>query len=614
MLPTVLKFLWSNSRLILIGYCLISITLVVVFFFIGQGLSRDFNALTLIQYLNITFLVCGPFLGQQVLYRFYQNETHYFFAPLPISPIIMRIYEQLSFFIIGVFPYLIVLPVLLFVLYYNGLWSTPQVLNFLGFQMFFWFVFANFSLLLAMTGRLCWYLFTSIIICSNLYLRYNKNYQFDFQGFYQVDQVLYKSELLTVGLILNYGVLCILLYGAALALSLLISKRSFSLLHAKETGLSRGLFTVFLVFAITGNFYFTQKLETTKSKFSGLYLSAITGQTKSYWSSSVQLDEVKLMAYTSKMQRLQSDVSAFAEAYQLDLPAIHYQHNPNQHRVKPLTNEMHADGDLEIEFNFANLDDRFADTERDIIIENLIFLSRGWLGREGRLIFLRGLAANWSWRHLDSTLLRQRLNVLLSYPDFYDQFEKAQLLSIYQNSGACLFDALAANRVAEIAETISKKEMIAFIQSQLNLDHSWLTVHLFRSIFNSSDHIDILAMNLPKFSENTNEIVSTEHGIRLVDYDLELKEIFPKVFQPIYHIYPFNNESLQVQVHLYEHQSPGRLVDTQQMLTNILTTESNGEYTTDIRMLQSERFSTTLSWYSKALDCRINSPWRHVAL
>lgn len=66
----------------------------------------------------------------------------------------------------------------------------------------------------------------------------------------------------------------------------------------------------------------------------------------------------------------------FADTYQLRLPAIHYQNKPGQYSVKPL--KIHADGDnaLEIEFDFKQLQAHFADTERDILVENLINLSR----------------------------------------------------------------------------------------------------------------------------------------------------------------------------------------------------------------------------------------------
>lgn len=37
-------------------------------------------------------------------------------------------------------------------------------------------------------------------------------------------------------------------------------------------------------------------------------------------------------------------------------------------------------------------------------------------------------------------------------------------------------------------------------------------------------------------------------------------------------------------------------------------------YTAQSLMLEKDKFSTTLSWYDKDLDCRVNLPWRYVEL
>ena len=134
LLYRVISFFWSNNRATLSAYCFGSSALLFFLFIQGNKLDPDFNALSLLNVLNIIFVVFSLLLGRQLLYKFYRNKTHYFFAQLPISSLKMRVYEHISFFILCALPYLILLPFLLFQVYYNGLWSTNQVIGFLGFQ------------------------------------------------------------------------------------------------------------------------------------------------------------------------------------------------------------------------------------------------------------------------------------------------------------------------------------------------------------------------------------------------------------------------------------------------------------------------------------------------
>jgi hypothetical protein len=627
LLLTVIKYLWASNRSTIIGYCLVSIALTAIIFYRGHESSEDFNALALVSFLNITFFICGTFLCRQVIYKNFQNGGRYFFAPLPIAPLRMRLYEQASFFLIALLPYILVLPTLLFAVYYAGLWSSAQTVNFLGFQVFFWIVFATFALCLAMTGRLCWYLYSGAVIACNLYTHYNGSHTLLFLNFFDVDKILYKSEAINSGLIVNYGGLCVILYAIALALSYSANKSGFAWLHAKETSLSGGLFGLFLVFALIGNFYFTNKLDASEAEFNGLHLSKLGGPDKakgsansrqqpdSFWSSSIPLKDTEIAVYQQAISQLHGDVLMFADTYQLRLPAIHYQNKPGQYSVKPL--KIHADGDnaLEIEFDFKQLQAHFADTERDILVENLINLSRGWLLKENQFIFLRGLSAHWSRRHLDKALSHKRLTALTKSPVFNKHYAARAWLSLYQDSGSCLFDTLAANTIDGISATLPKDEWIAHLQTGLNLDNSWVPFHLFRSLFKWSANVENRASVwvLPELASRPYQVTTTASQSEPVSYELASTEIFPKVFQPTYSIhYPGSGYS-DVQVHIYEHQTPGRLVDLLTMESEILAL-NKAVYTAQSLMLEKDKFSTTLSWYDKDLDCRVNLPWRYVEL
>jgi hypothetical protein len=118
---------------------------------------------------------------------------------------------------------------------------------------------------------------------------------------------------------------------------------------------------------------------------------------------------------------------------------------------------------------------------------------------------------------------------------------------------------------------------------------------------------------LPELASRPYQVTTTASQSEPVSYELASTEIFPKVFQPTYSIhYPGSGYS-DVQVHIYEHQTPGRLVDLLTMESEILAL-NKAVYTAQSLMLEKDKFSTTLSWYDKDLDCRVNLPWRYVEL
>jgi hypothetical protein len=134
LLYRVLRFFWSNNRAFLLAYIFGSIAALTFFFFRNQKLEADFNALSLLSILNIIFFIFSLLLSRNLLYKFYRNKNHYFFAQLPIPPIQMRLYEHICYFILCAIPYLLILPALLFHVYYTGLWSSSQLIGFLGFS------------------------------------------------------------------------------------------------------------------------------------------------------------------------------------------------------------------------------------------------------------------------------------------------------------------------------------------------------------------------------------------------------------------------------------------------------------------------------------------------
>lgn len=610
--PTVFRYLWSANRLAAIGYSLVAVALAAVFFYKGRQDTDDFNALVLVHYLNVVFLVCAPFLARQVIYRNRRDGAQYFFAALPIAPLRMRLYEQGTFLLIGALPYLLLLPVLLGMLYGAGLWSSGQVLGFLAYQGFFWLVYASFSLCAAMAGRLYGYLLISGLIGCQLYALYSKKQDLGYQGFIHVERVLYKSDPLDAGLILSYGALGLLFYGATLALSHTVNRRGFIWLHAKETGLTRGFFAIFCVAGLLGNFYYAQKFEASQSAFSGLYLTKLSEPSVAYWSSSVQLNQAEIARRQARIALLHREVAAFAQAYRLELPPLHYQHHPGLEQVQALRRDKPADNeDLELEFDFEQLESRFADLERDVLIENLNFLSRGWLAKEDKLIFLRGLAADWSWRHLDKALLDKRLAALLNAPGFYPQSRAGAWLSVYQDNGACLFDALAAGRVAAARAAVPEAEWLGFVHSGLNLDHVWLPFHLLRSLFSLSSSLEQRAWAWPPADPRRTEPAG--NAITPPAFELELTEVFPRVFQAGYRLSRLDDSHQEPRMHFYQHGKPGRQVDIAETLTDRLRLPG-GEPAPKRLMLKKERVSATLSWYSADLECRLNLPWRYLEL
>ncbi|MBK8816144.1 MAG: hypothetical protein IPN42_11905 [Methylococcaceae bacterium] len=610
LLPSILKYLWLSHRQSILAYTLASVALVAAFAYAGHKQTHDFNALSLLRFLNISFILCGLLMARQLIYRHYQDGSRYFFNTLPIEPLTMRLYEQTSYYLMVALPYLLTIPLLLLMVNYNGLWSNRQIFGFLGYQLFFGWVIANIALCLAMSGRLCWYLFIAICVGCNLYFRYSKDESLAFLGFLDVEKVLFKTDPLDIGIILRYGAVALISYAAAIALSYTVDRKNFIWLHRKETGLSYGLLTLFAFAALTGNFYYSAKLNAGHTKFSGLYLTQIGKTPNVFWSSSVQLSAEEQTGYSENIIRLSQDIQAFASHYRLTFPALHYRHNPDVTSVKPVKHKEHFNDDLEIEFDFSQLNIRPADLESDILIENLLFLSKGWLGKENKLLLLRGLAAQWSWRNDDKSLVQKRFQAFLTDPPHLQSYQDGEWLKIYQDKGACLFDALAERTVSEVLQTVSPEEFSDYLRNGLNLDGSWMPYHVFRSLFIISpiDEKQTEAYRMYRSPVNATE---NDSAPRLNE---ELKETFPKVFKIQYKIDNLRSEHENAQLHFYEHEHTGRQVDRHAMTNEPITSANPDVPKAQQIMLRKERFSATVSWYRKDLECRVNLPWRYVEL
>ncbi len=612
----ILSFFWSNNRASLSAYCLGSIAALILFFFQSSDLEADFNALSLLSILNITFIIFSLLLSRNLLYKFYRNKTHYFFAQLPISATKMRLYEHACFFILCALPYFIALPFILFHVYFSGLWSNSQIIGFLSFQLILWFFFVNFSLCLAMLGRVCWYIFWAIAIGLTLYIKYNKNYEIDILGFFDVRRVLFKSDLITPGFIAKYLGASILFYIVAFFLSFTIDKNAFGFLHAKETSLSRGIFTLYLIGLASISAYSIHKLSLSKSKFSGLYLTQInaekTNKRADFWSSSVQLNDQQLTQYAKTIARLNQHLIDFSTTYQLKLPSVHYQHHLDQTVLTTLHKEIDSDNDLELKFNFNLLLTDFYSIERDVIIEYLRMHSRGWIEKEDKLIYLRGLAAHWSWKNIDPAIINVRLQFLAAYPSFQQQFNRKQWLSIFQNSGACLFDALATSFIEKISSSTTKDNWHNFILTGLNLDHTWVPIHILRSAFKFNSQAEKLVADL-KIESLINSSTIQFHQSQF-DFLLETTQLYPDVFQVKLKTSAHESNFKDIQFHLYVHESPGQQIDFQSLQNKSFIKNNKTEHISQRLMRKNDRFSSTFSWYQQDLNCRVYAPWKYVTL
>ncbi len=603
---TILRFFTSNNRLLIGAYLFGNIALTGFFFFWNRNLHPDFNSLSLLRFLNINFFLFGTLLCQKILYQYYLQHSHYFFAQLPIPRLKMRIYEHLCWYFIVAIPYVCLIPILLFQVYYDHLWSTPQLLGFLGFQGILWLFFTNYALCLAMTGRLCWYLFWLIGIAANIYIRYSKNYQHELLGFFEVDRVLYQSHPFSLSFAVNYLGYALTLYAAANLLSLFIDKNRYSLLHRPETGLSRGLYMVFIILLLSVNFYLVQQLEVSKSKFSGLSVTSVGERQLDFWSSSVQLDKLQKTNYQTGITELNADILAFAEQYYLKLPAIHYQHHPELDSLETVHSKFNADSAIEVKFDFDQLNDSLQTIERDVLIVAMRVASRGWIDKSDQLIFLRGLAQYWSGRHEVNGLRQQRIEYLSAYPGFQQAIEAQQWQQIYQDAGPCLFDAMAATVIEKLTLSMPEQEWRQLIRQGLNLDHTWVPLHLIRVLFTSSapaintDLVQTLAQ------------INSNH-VPLLNYTIHSQPLYPDISQ--LHFQPdtehFNGQRLQG--HLYQHRQPGFVVDLFDLESHAVEEhELQNGFTSPILKKKDERFSGTFSWHDPRLSCRIFAPWESI--
>lgn len=467
-----------------------------------------------------------------------------------------------------------------------------------------------------MTGRLCWHIFLIVLMACLLYGFYYKNFSASYLNFIAVYKVLYKSVPLTLEVITKYTLLTVTFLGIAVALSFSVNRHGFLWLHAKETGLSRGFSIIFLLIGLAGNIYVIGKFTATESAFSGLYLTKINEHPEVYWSSSVTLtDEVK-RKYHASVEMLNRDIQAFAVNYELTLPKAHLQHNSDARQVKTLPSDTHASDSVEIELDFAKIDAHFADIERDIIIELLTFASKGWLGKEAKFIYLRGLAAHWSWRNLDRNLLNKRLLALSGLTESRQLWHEKKWLSLYQDSGACLFDAYASALISDVNNNVPKADVINYLRTRLNLDGLWLPLHIWRSLFQWVSVVDVRANRFNAVVPSDTLPRSGEvPGLNSMPvYKIELKEIFPKVVQPVVNVDRLSANHIEAKVEFFEHKVPGRQVDHHK--TEIEAIANSGELKVNPKLLlvKPQRFSTTLSWYRQDIECRVNLPWRYLEI
>lgn len=608
-LPKLLKFLWRGQRKTILAYTMSSLVLVVVFAYAGYKETPDFNALSLLRFLNLCFTVSSVVIARQCIYRNYQDGSRYFYNALPIEPVVMRFYEQTAYFLLAAVPYLLTIPCLLLLVNYNGLWSTRQVIEFLTFQLFFVWVVANIAVCLAMSGRLCWYVFIIIVVCCNLYYLDTKDESAAFLGFLDVDRVLFKTGLLTLDTFVRYGLLALMCYALSIALGFSIGRGQFVWLHQKENGLSYGLLAVFASVMLTANFYYSVKLNAGHIKFSGLYLTRLSQSPDIYWSSSVQLSAAERRVHGENITRLSRDIAEFANRYAIGFPSVHYRHHPERKVLKAALQEGHFNNDLEVEFDFNQLDTQFADLESDILAENFLFLSNGWLGKEDKLILLRGLASHWSWRNGDKTRLQNRFVAFSSYFQTYSEKE-GEWLKVYQDSGPCLFDAFAANVVSDAVNDMSKEEFSHALNTGLNLDNSWVPFHLIRSVFSNAT----IPVEQTKFYQALHvplKAANVDSGPTLA---VKPKETFPGIYKIQYEVGNIGKETENAALDFYEHDKPGKKVDRQTVARLPLTPEKSNTVAGTQLMLKNDRFSATLSWFRQDLACRINLPWRYVEL
>ncbi len=421
--------------------------------------------------------------------------------------------------------------------------------------------------------------------------------------------MLFKTGILTLETFVRYGLLALICYVLAIVLGFSVGRRHFVWLHQKENGLSYGLLAVFASVMLTGNFYYSAKLNAGHIKFSGLYFTKVSQSPDIYWSSSVQLSADERKVYGENITRLSRDVAEFANRYAISFPPVHYRHHPERKLLKAALQAGHFNNDLEVEFDFNQLGTRFADLESDVLAENFLFLSKGWLGKEDKLILLRGLAAHWSWRNGDKSLFQKRFAAFSSYFHTYSEND-GEWLKIYQDSGSCLFDAFAANVVSDAVNDMSKDEFSYALNAGLNLDDSWVPYHLIRSAFSNA--------TFPV--EQTKTYRSLHARLNAGDFDSGLtlavnpKETFPGVYKIQYDAGNIGKEAGNISLDFYEHEKPGKKVDRQTVVSVPVSPEKARAFTGQQLMLKNDRFSATLSWYRRDLACRVNLPWRYVEL
>jgi len=251
-------------------------------------------------------------------------------------------------------------------------------------------------------------------------------------------------------------------------------------------------------------------------------------------------------------------------------------------------------------------------------VEQLRFLSRGWLGKADKLIYLRGLAAHWSWRNMDVDLIEKRLQLLSVYPDVDDQIFNAQWLNLLQSSGACLFDSLAMTVVRDHSASVSAGEWREFIATRLNLDHTWVPFHLLRDVFSNTSKGEIRAIKSTRNAlMDWQEVLGADEiNQGIPSYHMEPREIFPGIYQAIFKVNRKITVHQAVWVHLYVHESPGKQISFPEVLTHSLNANRSGgeEYNSPRLILDKQRVSGTVSWYDDSLACRVYASWNYIEL
>lgn len=166
----------------------------------------------------------------------------------------------------------------------------------------------------------------------------------------------------------------------------------------------------------------------------------------------------------------------------------------------------------------------------------------------------------------------------------------------------------------KISSSIPKDDWHSFILTGLNLDHTWVPLHLLRSMIRVNSKADNLVeeLTIKSLINPPANFSIAQFTPSLFDYSLETRELYPEVFQVILKTRNNENKYDKIDFHMYPHESPGRQVDFQSLQDNSFTKDT--EHVSHLLMLKKDRFSSTFSWFHPDLNCRVYAPWKYVEL